>query len=67
MSVAWPSVWLGGWVAVDPTFNQFPADTTHLSLVRGDLDRQVELLRVIGRLSIDVVSYHPLPEGTGGR
>jgi hypothetical protein len=58
---AWPSIWLGGWVAVDPTFDQFPADATHLSLVRGDLDRQVELMKVIGRLSIDVVSYHPLP------
>jgi hypothetical protein len=64
---AWPSVWLGGWVAVDPTFDQFPADATHLSLVRGDLARQVELMRVVGRLSIDVVSYHPLTEGTAPR
>ena len=59
---AWPSVWLGQWVAVDPTFDQFPADATHISFVRGGLDRQVELMKIIGRLSIDVVNYHPLPE-----
>jgi hypothetical protein len=53
-------------VAVDPTFDQFPADATHLGFVRGGLDRQVELMKIIGRLSIDVVSYYPLP-GEGGR
>ncbi len=58
---SWPSVWLGKWVAVDPTFDQFPADATHISFVRGSLDRQVELMKIIGRLSIDVVSYHPVP------
>ncbi len=62
---AWPSVWLGQWVAVDPTFDQFPADATHISFLRGDLDRQLELLKVIGRVRIDVVSYHPLPEMGG--
>ncbi len=63
---AWPTVWIGDWVAVDPTFDQFPADATHISFVRGGLDRQVELMKIIGRLSIDVVSYYPLP-GEGGR
>jgi len=63
---AWPTVWIGDWVAVDPTFDQFPADATHLGFVRGGLDRQVELMKIIGRLSIDVVSYYPLP-GEGGR
>ena len=26
---AWPEVWLGRWVAVDPTLGQFPADASH--------------------------------------
>ena len=59
---AWPSVWLGQWVAVDPTFGQFPADATHISFVRGGLERYVELMKVIGRLNIDVLVYHPGPE-----
>ena len=60
---AWPSVWLGKWVAVDPTFDQFPADATHISFVRGGLDRQVELMKIIGQVRIDVVNYFPFPGG----
>ena len=52
---AWPEVWLGEWVAVDPTFGQFPADAAHLRFVIGGLARQVELVRLIGRLQLEVV------------
>jgi hypothetical protein len=52
---AWPEVWLGQWVAVDPTFGQFPADAAHLRFVIGGLARQVELVRLIGRLQLAVV------------
>jgi hypothetical protein len=52
---AWPEVWLGQWVAVDPTFGQFPADASHLRFVIGGLARQVELLRLIGRVTVTVV------------
>lgn len=52
---AWPEVWLGQWVAVDPTFGQFPADAAHLRFIIGGLARQVELVRLIGRLQLEVV------------
>jgi hypothetical protein len=52
---AWPEVLLRGWVAVDPTFGQFPADAAHLRFVHGGLGRQAELLRLMGRLTIDVI------------
>ena len=55
---AWPEVWLGQWVAVDPTFGQTPADATHLRFVIGGLAQQVEILRLIGNLQIQVL----LPE-----
>ena len=47
---AWPEVFVGEWIAVDPVFQQIPADATHIRLVRGGLDKQVEIVRVIGRL-----------------
>jgi hypothetical protein len=53
---AWPEVYLSDWVAVDPTFGQFPADASHLRFTIGGLARQVELIRLIGRLQLDVVS-----------
>ena len=56
---AWPEVYIdeaparGLWLPVDPTFNQFPADATHLRLARGGLDKQAAILPLIGRLKID--------------
>jgi len=59
---AWPEVWLGQWVAVDPTFGQFPADASHLRFVIGGLARQVELLRLIGRVTVTVVGSQSQPK-----
>jgi len=58
---AWPEVWLGEWVAVDPTFEQAPADAAHIRFVVGGLAQQVEIVRLIGQLDIDVVE--PALEG----
>jgi transglutaminase-like putative cysteine protease len=64
---AWPEVYLaeadgrGLWLPVDPTLNQFPADATHLRLVRGGLDKQAAILPLIGRLKIDVLEVELAP------
>ena len=52
---AWPEVWLDEWVAVDPTLGQYPADASHLRFLVGGLARQVELIRLIGRLQLDII------------
>ena len=52
---AWPEVWLGEWVAMDPTLGQVPADASHLRFLIGGLARQVELIRLIGRLQLEVI------------
>ncbi|HXY54989.1 MAG TPA: transglutaminase-like domain-containing protein [Nitrospirota bacterium] len=54
---AWPEVWLGRWTAIDPTFNQFPADATHIRFIAGNLDRQSDILRLVGKLKVDVLEY----------
>jgi len=58
---AWCECYLGEWVAVDPIFGQFPADATHLRFLAGDMDRQVEILPLIGKVGIKVLEY-----GTAG-
>ncbi len=52
---AWPEVFLGDWVAVDPMFDEFPADAGHLRFTIGGLARQVELARVIGKLTLEAL------------
>lgn len=58
---AWPEVWLGEWVAMDPTFGQAPADAAHLRFVTGSLAQQVEVARLIGNLRIRVLESGPEP------
>jgi transglutaminase-like putative cysteine protease len=53
---AWPEVWLNNdWVAVDPTLGQYPADASHIRFLIGGLARQVELIRLIGRLELEAL------------
>ena len=63
---AWPEVYVdnGLWLPVDPTLNQFPADTTHLRLTRGGLDKQAAILPLMGRLKIDVLDVDLAPNST---
>jgi len=52
---AWNSVYVGEWVTVDTTTGSFPADATHLRRVSGGLDKQVDLVRVMGKISLELV------------
>jgi hypothetical protein len=67
---AWPEVYLdegngrGLWLPVDPTLNQFPADGTHLRLVRGGLDQQAAIVPLIGRLRMTVLELEIDPSAT---
>ena len=54
---AWPEIWLGTWIAVDPTLNQFPADATHIRFASGELDSQAGIAKLIGKLRIEILEY----------
>jgi transglutaminase-like putative cysteine protease len=54
---AWTEVYLNEWVGVDPTLGQFPADASHIRLFTGDIDKQLNLLTVIGRLNVEAIAY----------
>ena len=67
---AWPEVYLdegggrGLWLPVDPTLNQFPADGTHIRLVRGGLDQQARIVPLIGRLRMTMLDLELDPQST---
>ena len=64
---AWPEVYLdegrkgGLWLPVDPTFNQFPADATHVRLARGGLDKQAAILPLVGRVKMTILEMDLAP------
>jgi hypothetical protein len=52
---AWNLLFLGRWVTVDALFGQLPADVTHLRLVTGSMQQQLDLAGVIGNITIDIL------------
>ncbi len=67
---AWPEVYIaeaagrGLWLPVDPTLNEFPADATHVRLARGGLEKQAEILPLIGRIKMTIVGLDLAPNST---
>jgi len=52
---AWPEIYIGKWVPVDPTFGQFPADVTHLKLNEGRIENWINIMGLIGNLKIEIL------------
>lgn len=54
---AWPAVFIDGWVPIDPTFGQEVADAARIKLLEGGFERQTDLMRVVGKISVTVLDY----------
>lgn len=54
---AWNEVYLGRWFSLDSLLNQFPVDATHVKFVEGDLDRQAQLVPLIGNIKAEILAY----------
>ncbi len=54
---AWTEVYLGRWISMDPTLNQMPTDATHIKLVHGGLEKQTDIIALIGKLKLKIVDY----------
>jgi len=52
---AWAEVYLGDWVAVDPMLDEFPAGAAHMRFSINGLARQAELVRLVGRIKLEVL------------
>jgi transglutaminase-like putative cysteine protease len=52
---AWNEVYVGEWVAVDPTFGQVPADATHIKLVEGDLNETSVIMNAVGKINLKIL------------
>ena len=52
---AWNEVYVGQWIAVDSTYGQLPADATHVKLIEGDISKSGEILKVVGKINIEIL------------
>lgn len=54
---AWSEGYLGRWVSMDATLNQMPVDVTHIKMIEGGLDKQMDIISLIGNIGLEVLDY----------
>ena len=55
---AWCESYVNGWLAVDPTLNQFPADATHIKIAAGDSEESASAVsQMLGKVKLEVLEY----------
>jgi transglutaminase-like putative cysteine protease len=52
---AWTEAYLGEWISMDATLNQMPADASHIKLLEGNLEKQVEIAGLIGEIKVKIL------------
>lgn len=52
---AWPEVWVGEWVAVDPTLGQELADATHIKFAQGGTENLFRVASIFGKLKAKIL------------
>ncbi len=59
---AWNEVCLDGtWYSLDTTSNQVPADLFHIRFARGDMDQQLKIGALLGKLLIEILPRQDQP------
>jgi hypothetical protein len=55
---AWNEVYLGDqWVPIDSTLDRIEMDAAHIKLAEGALDSQANIVKLIGNLKVEVLSF----------
>jgi len=54
---AWNEAYLDRWISMDAILNQIPADATHIKLIDGGIDKQIQIVGMIGNISLTIVEY----------
>jgi hypothetical protein len=54
---AWNEAYLDRWISMDATLNQMPSDATHIKLVDGGIEKQIQIVALIGNLSLTILDY----------
>lgn len=54
---AWNEAYICRWISMDATLNQMPADATHIKLINGGIEKQIQIIGMIGNLRLTVLDY----------
>jgi len=54
---AWNEAYINKWISMDATLKQMPVDATHIKLIDGGIEKQIEIVRMIGTLEFSILDY----------
>jgi len=54
---AWNEAHIKTWISLDAILNQMPADATHIKLVNGGIEKQIQIAAMIGTFNLTVLEY----------
>jgi len=54
---AWNEAYINRWISMDATLRQMPVDATHIKLIDGGIEKQVQIVRMIGTLEFTILDY----------
>jgi hypothetical protein len=54
---AWNEAYINKWVSMDATLKQMPVDATHIKFLDGGIEKQVQILGMIGNLEFTILDY----------
>ncbi|HUU41845.1 MAG TPA: transglutaminase domain-containing protein [Desulfatiglandales bacterium] len=54
---AWNEAYINQWMSMDATLDQMPADATHIKLISGGIEKQIQLVGIIGNLELNILDY----------
>jgi len=54
---AWNEAHVHTWLSLDATLKQMPADATHIKLINGGIEKQIQIAAMIGNLNLTVLEY----------
>ncbi len=54
---AWNEAYINKWVSMDSTLRQMPVDATHIKLIDGGIEKQIQIVGMIGTLELTILDY----------
>ena len=54
---AWNEAYINRWISMDAILRQMPVDATHIKLIEGGIEKQVQIAGMIGNLTFTILDY----------
>jgi len=54
---AWNEAYINRWISMDAILRQMPVDATHIKLIEGGIEKQIQIAGMIGNLTFTILDY----------